>query len=347
VLAVLAIGLVDAATGPDWAMQVFYLIPVAWVTTVAGERTGFALAALSATSGFVADVIIPKSSDRVVAGVNAFFMLVTLVVVVELLDRLRLRAIDAKEAERRSRAFLGFAAHQLRTPVAAMGTTVEALTLCHDDDPAREELLIRLGAEAARMGRLLHGLLRLARLDEAEGLIFRLTDLEGLVRCEARRAGRARPSIVWSTRFDMSDDTLVDCDPDAIAEAIANLFDNGVRHARSEITVVVRADSELVELWVSDDGPGLPAGDAERAFERFVILDGHGGSGLGLPIARGIVEAHKGTLTYVDRSFRVLLPRHQRWLAATASPSTAHGLTGSRLRRATTTKGDASSRPTK
>jgi signal transduction histidine kinase len=310
VLVVLAIGVVDAVTGPAWAMQVFYLIPVAYVTTVAGRRAGLALAILSAATGFVADVIIPKSNDRLVAGLNAFFMLVTLVVVVELLERLRLRAAAANEAEQRSRDFLGFAAHQLRTPVAAMGTTVEALTLCVEADPAREELLIRLGAEAARVARIVHGLLRVARLDQAEELTFRLTDLHTLVGCEVQRAARTRPALTWSTQFDMCGSTIVECDPDALSEALANLLDNGVRHARNAVAVEVRASSELVELDVSDDGPGLSPEGAERAFQRFVSLDGRGGSGLGLPIARGIAEAHDGTLTYEDGGFRLLVPRH-------------------------------------
>jgi two-component system, OmpR family, sensor kinase len=62
-----------------------------------------------------------------------------------------------------------------------------------------------------------------------------------------------------------------------------------------------------VEIAVIDDGSGLPSGSVAPAFERFVSLDGHGGSGLGLPIARGIAEAHEGTLSYEDGAFVISL----------------------------------------
>jgi signal transduction histidine kinase len=309
VAAVFAIGLVDAATGPEWSMQIFYLVPVAWVATVAGRRAGWALALLSATAAFVADVVIPKSSDRVAAAFNATFMLVTLLIVVELLDRLRQRADAATAAEQRSRQFLAYAAHQLRTPLAAVGATVDALMLCDDTDPARDELLMRLGAENARAARLLHGLLRVARLDQHEPLAFRPTDLAPLVQSEVGRAERNR-NLTWTTSLGLPADATIDCDPDALGEALANLFDNAVRHADNEITIDVRNADDLIEICVRDDGPGLLAAAIHGAFERFVTMDGYGGSGLGLPIARGIAEAHGGTLTYEAGAFVLRIPRH-------------------------------------
>jgi signal transduction histidine kinase len=310
VVAVLAIGVVDAVTGPEWSMQIFYLVPVAWAATVAGRRVGQALALLAATAGFVADVILPKSSDRGAAAFNVIFMLATLLVVVELLDRLRRRAEVATAAEERGREFLAFAAHQLRTPLAAVGATVDALVLCDKDDPSVEELLVRLGAETARAARLLDSLLRVARLDQHEPLTFRPTDLAPLLHHEAIRAERARPDITWITHLDVHGDAVVDCDPDALGEAISNLLDNAVRHARCEITIDIRDPKELVEIRVYDDGPGLPSGADESAFRRFVTMDGHGGSGLGLPIARGIAEAHEGSLTYESGTFVLRVPKH-------------------------------------
>ena len=82
----------------------------------------------------------------------------------------------------------------------------------------------------------------------------------------------------------------------------ANLLDNATRHARSHVVVAVRAGDGTAELTVADDGPGVPADEAERIFERFARLDdarsaGEGGAGLGLAIAREIAERHGGTLT--------------------------------------------------
>src|SRR5581483_3420005 len=86
--------------------------------------------------------------------------------------------------------------------------------------------------------------------------------------------------------------------------------DNAARHARHSVTLTVRDSGSAIELVVRDDGAGVPPGLTEAAFERFVSLDGRGGSGLGLPIARGICEAHGGTLRYEDRSFVARIPKH-------------------------------------
>ena len=99
------------------------------------------------------------------------------------------------------------------------------------------------------------------------------------------------------------------CNPDALAEALINLLDNAHRHARRTVVVEVVDVGTDLKITVTDDGPGLPAGMTEVAFRRFVTLDGQRGSGLGLAIARGLAEAHGGTLTYAAGSFRMRLPR--------------------------------------
>jgi signal transduction histidine kinase len=98
---------------------------------------------------------------------------------------------------------------------------------------------------------------------------------------------------------------------EATKNALANLLDNARRHARAEVTIEVGADAGLVQIAVVDDGPGLPEGMRDRVFERFVSLDGKGGSGLGLPIARGLIEAQGGHLTYEGDRFIIRLP-HRR-----------------------------------
>jgi signal transduction histidine kinase len=72
--------------------------------------------------------------------------------------------------------------------------------------------------------------------------------------------------------------------------------------------VTIGALQETIEIAVEDDGPGLPPAQAEQAFDRFVSLDGRGGSGLGLPIARAMIEAQGGRLTYEEHRFVIRLP---------------------------------------
>ena len=86
-----------------------------------------------------------------------------------------------------------------------------------------------------------------------------------------------------------------------LGRALRNLADNAARHARSQVDLRVWADERWAYLEVTDDGPGVPAGDRQRIFQRFVRLDdsrsrADGGSGLGLPITREIVSAHGGSV---------------------------------------------------
>jgi len=315
------IGVVDYITGPLWSMSVFYLVPVAAATGIAGRKVGFVLAVLSALSGLLSDVILqPHYAHRTVAAWNVVFMFCTLLVVVELVHRLRRRAIEARDAELRGREFLAFAAHQLRTPIAAIRSTADALLVSDDEGPDHEELLGAIASESARAGRLVNSLLRIARLDQHEPLPLRRADLVALVEAEVQRVQARTRGIEWSVGA--GDALEVSCNPDALGEAVAALLDNAQRHARGHVRVLVRAGEGTAEVSVHDDGPGLPAGKAAAAFERFVTLDGRGGSGLGLPIARGIAEAHGGSLHYADGCFTLTVPAHTRPVAAPPRAST-------------------------
>ncbi len=96
-------------------------------------------------------------------------------------------------------------------------------------------------------------------------------------------------------------------DPVQLRRVVANLLDNAERHAASTVRCAVWTTGHMVELTVADDGPGVPAGDRRRVFDRFVRLDearnqGAGGAGLGLAIVRAVVTAHGGTVEVVDAS---------------------------------------------
>jgi signal transduction histidine kinase len=102
---------------------------------------------------------------------------------------------------------------------------------------------------------------------------------------------------------------VVTGDPDALSRLLVNLLDNAVRHAASAVCVSVHAEDCWAVLVVSDDGPGIPAADTERAFGRFSRLDdarsrdgsdGVSGSGLGLAIVRATAEAHAGSVRLGD-----------------------------------------------
>jgi signal transduction histidine kinase len=97
------------------------------------------------------------------------------------------------------------------------------------------------------------------------------------------------------------DDLSLDADAERLHQVVANLVENAVRHSPSQGHVAVRACAEdrSVRIEVTDEGPGIPDADATRVFERFYRADSarssdHGGAGLGLAIARWIVDLHDG-----------------------------------------------------
>jgi PAS domain S-box-containing protein len=224
---------------------------------------------------------------------------------------------EARSSEARSRRFLADAAHQLRTPVAGIQACAESLLL--DTDPAgADELLANLGHETARAGRLIKALLQTARLDQGMVMSCRPCDLRALCEEELDRARALAPELALRVTSRDWDERKIDIDADVVREILANLIDNARRHARSTIEVLLTGAGGFVEVSVTDDGPGLPPELRDRAFDRFVSLDGRGGTGLGLAIARGLAEAHGGILSYDGNAFVVRVP-------VTPSSGNGHG----------------------
>ncbi|MGW4020006.1 sensor histidine kinase [Streptomyces sp. NPDC005009] len=187
----------------------------------------------------------------------------------------------------RQRRFVADASHELRSPIASLRTQLEVAA-------AHPELLDLDGAveDTVRLQHLAADLLLLARLDAGERPADARVDLSELAREEA--AGRtgvtvdAEPAEVTGSRGQLG-------------RVLANLLDNGRRHARERVTVTVRREGDWAVLGVADDGEGVAEADRERIFERFVRLDAarsrdDGGAGLGLAIARDVAVRHGGTL---------------------------------------------------
>jgi PAS domain S-box-containing protein len=229
---------------------------------------------------------------------------------------------QARHSEARSRRFLADAAHQLRSPITGIRACTETL-LRGAPEPQRDRLMMHLVREASRASRLLGGLLRLARLDRGDDLAPEPSDLVALCEGEAERARALAPHLDVVVDADGCPMGAADLDPGAVEEILGNLLDNARRHAVGRIGLLIRGSGETLEVRVTDDGPGMTGDEAERAFERFVSLDGRGGSGLGLPIAQTLARAHGGELTYEehgDKAFVLRLP-----LSADAHDVTGNG----------------------
>ncbi|MGW7271548.1 ATP-binding protein [Streptomyces sp. NPDC054864] len=192
----------------------------------------------------------------------------------------------------RQRRFVADASHELRSPIASLRTQLEV-------GAAHPELLDVEGAveDTVRLQELAADLLLLARLDAGEKPGEGHVDLAALAREELSQRTRDRADV----RMDLKN-VEVTGSRNQLARVLGNLVNNAQRHARSHVTVATRAEGPWAVLEVSDDGDGVPEGERDRIFERFVRLDDartrdDGGAGLGLAIARDVAARHGGTLT--------------------------------------------------
>jgi signal transduction histidine kinase len=206
-----------------------------------------------------------------------------------------LHRLDA--ARGRQRAFVADAAHELRSPLTNMRTELEVAQRLPDttDWPALADDLL---TDVDRLSRLVDDLLLLARADDGSTRVeerrmetVELGQLLGEVAARYPAVEYERPAVPLRIRGER----------DAIGRVVANLLDNAVRHAASSVRLTVVADGAYQLISVSDDGPGIPAADRERVFDRFTRLDDArardaGGSGLGLAIVRELVRRHRGTV---------------------------------------------------
>jgi signal transduction histidine kinase len=315
VASILSIAVVDYLTDVRVSLAVFYLIPTVVGALFIGPYSGAFLALASSFAWVAADSLINRRADSTVMLLaNGVLRFLPMLVVVVLLADLRRVLERTQRSERRTHEFLAFAAHQLRTPVAGVQATAEALLLADPagaPDVARERLLANLAGETSRIGRLVHSLLRVTRLDHGEPSARSRVDVRAICGSEI---GRSRHAATSEIEIVVAPDVPAQLDLDAhdVAEILANLLDNARRHARERVEVRVEmarsARPRTVVIRVADDGPGLPTGAEDRVFDRFVSLDRHGGSGLGLTIARGLAVKHGGTLRYDDRAFVLSLP---------------------------------------
>ena len=211
-----------------------------------------------------------------------------LVGLIEAINGLSARHVALLGALRR---FSEDAAHELRTPIASIRANAQVALGETTDEWLRAPLQL-IEAESARIAALLDQLLTMGRLDHAElDLIREPTDLAALVEKVAAQAGVGdivRPE----------GPALVRCVPNLIETALSNLLANARKHGGGELRVEIFAAPHGVGFAVEDDGPGVPAGLAEKLFEPFYRAPGTRaeGSGLGLSIVRRIAALHGGAV---------------------------------------------------
>ena len=216
------------------------------------------------------------------------------------------RVESAMDAQRQ---FISNASHELKGPIAATKLMLETAR-DHPGTIDSAALVSDLTIENEHLQSLVADLLSLARQDEGRIQVNRtLVDLCDLIYEEVTSLGRQSEVL-----FDVSgvEPLVYRGDARLLGQALRNLLENAMRYARSRVVVSCHEETACheeangtVRITVSDDGPGIAPEDRERVFGRFVRLEkgrerATGGTGLGLAVARGIVEQHGGTVFFTD-----------------------------------------------
>jgi two-component system OmpR family sensor kinase len=217
-----------------------------------------------------------------------------------MLGRIEASVQERDASQEATRRFFADASHELRNPLASLRANAELYQQGALPDRASvDQAMNRIALEAQRMSRLVDDMLRLARLDQHPGQEDEQVDVTALVASCAERSQQADSGRTWHTRIEPG---LVTCgDEEMLRRAVDNLLANVRAHtpgtAAGTITAARRDGTVTVE--VSDDGPGVPAGQLPRIFDRFYRASappGRPGSGLGLAIVAAIAAAHHGTV---------------------------------------------------
>lgn len=214
-----------------------------------------------------------------------------------------------KQSEKLKSALLDAVTHDLRTPLTSIKASVTTLLDSEGgqrtielDSEGRTEFLSIINEETDRLNGFIEGMVALARVEAGTAATASNTSVEEILAAAVERTRALTAGHVFEVNADQA--LTVRADARAIAEVIYNLVENAVKYSPLGLTITLSAGAagDQVEIAVNDQGQGIAEHMRERVFEKFVRL-GEGpvsGLGLGLSIARGIVEAHHGMIRIED-----------------------------------------------
>jgi two-component system sensor histidine kinase KdpD len=310
----LVVGLLQSTVVDLPAAILLYLVPI----VLAASRWGRGPAITAVVASILGHDLLfvdPRGTFSVARADEALGLVLLLfvaLVTAQLADGARRGAATAREAavarqsDELKTALLRAVTHNLRTPLASIKASVSGLrqpeaAFAEED---RAELLAEIEEEADRLDRLVTNLLDASRLEAGRLTLSRhpqdLAELIGAAvdRLQSRLAGRGEIRIEVTNEL-----PPVACDYAQIDQVVTNLLENALLHTPPATPVVTRAARHdgVVRVEVEDQGPGIPPADRERLFRPFERGRTRApGSGLGLTIARGFVEAHGGKLWLED-----------------------------------------------
>ena len=204
------------------------------------------------------------------------------------------------------RRFMGDAAHELKTPIAVLRARTDVALQRQRSTPEYEDVLTGVSVEAERLGNLVENMLFLARIDAGQWPVHRVqVSLDDLV-LDASKSARALGEDKGVTiEVEDAEAIAVKGDPTLLRQLFMILLDNAVKFtpAGGKVSVRTASNRRHARVTINDTGVGIPASALPHVFERFFRADparSRGGAGLGLSIARWIVDSHRGQIHVVS-----------------------------------------------
>ncbi|WP_334186568.1 ATP-binding protein [Noviherbaspirillum sp.] len=271
------------AFAPVMAILIWWLVgqSLSTLTRLSNELRQRDAASLSQVS--VGDV--PAEISPLVASLNM------------LLDKLK-RALSTQ------RAFVADAAHELRSPLTALKLQLQLLERA-PDNAHRASAFSELNQGVDRATHLIEQLLAAARTDPGDTAVARLPiDLAELLRRAIGDVFAMAQAKAIDIELDAPEQAIIEADATALRILARNLLDNAIRYTPrgGRVLLSISPSGDGMLLIVDDSGPGIPAPERERVFDRFYRreVDGQTGTGLGLSIVRNIVDQHRGRIDLAD-----------------------------------------------
>ncbi|MDQ6695050.1 MAG: ATP-binding protein [Chloroflexota bacterium] len=334
-LLVLLLGLIDYLTGPELSVEIFYFVPVLLVSWLAGRGGGILVSIASAVAGFIADAVTGHSQLRSAVpywnGAMELAVFVTVVQLTATLQHLRReeesnRAALLTRADELKTALLHAVSHDIRTPLASIKASVTSLldSSVVWDKSRQNALLQGIDEECDRLDRLVSNLLDISRIEG--GVVHLQRDWYSIQEVIHTVLRRLRPALASHlVEVDVPEDLpLVLLDFVRIDQVVTNLVENAARHTPPGTPVTISArmsrgvgepsgrvprptsrapssppPGSYLEVMVADKGLGVGPDDLSRLFDIFHIAGNKArtqSTGLGLSIARGMVQAHGGQI---------------------------------------------------
>ncbi|MGD0589372.1 MAG: sensor histidine kinase KdpD [Bacteroidota bacterium] len=237
----------------------------------------------------------------------------------ELLNEVTKKSIIVAESEKLYKTLFNSISHELRTPLATIMGASENLLAANQTQVSTttSELYNEIHIAAERLNRLVANLLDMTRLES--GMIqpkLNWCDVRDIINATLKGLEReiGQHTITVTTQEDLP---LVKLDFGLIEQALTNLVYNASVHTPpgTQIEIQALVENDQCSITVADNGPGIPKSDINKVFEKFYRAEGTstGGTGLGLPIAKGFIEAHRGTISVRNRmprgtEFKIEIP---------------------------------------